>query len=327
MITVYHRHENVVSASPLAVNGKIPPGTIWMDVHNITPEEEKCLEEQLGIDIPTREEIWKNRVLNRFYEENGVYYMSAAIITKVETPHPLTSTVTFILSDTYLVTIRYITPTSFKNFSDRLLRSTKRYKTSERLLEGLLSEMITRVAHNSEIVVQDLDRLSHDIFNLNSLSEGKQTQSVSAAMRDVLKTLGTCADLNSKINESLHSITRLLSFLEQAHKENADLAARIQLLSKDTKSLSQQTGFLADKITFLLDATLGMINVEQNIIIKIFSVIAAFFLPPTLISSIYGMNFQHMPELHWVMGYPFALTMIMVCALIPYFYFRKRGWL
>lgn len=324
MINAYHRSGKKISLSPIPLNAKLPQETLWLDVHNVTTEEEKYLEEQLGIEIPTREEIWKNRVLNRFYEDNGVYYMSAAIITKVDSPHPQTSTVTFILAEKYLVTIRYITPTSFNNFSQRILAAPHKYTSAGLVMEGLLGEMITRVAHNSEGAVQELDRLSHDIF---TMSEVKTTKSVSHAMQDVLKSLGTCADLNSKINESLHSIARLLSFLEQTHKDDAMLSNKIHILVKDANALTKQTGFLSDKITFLLDATLGMINVEQNVIIKIFSVVAAFFLPPTLISSIYGMNFHHMPELDWLYGYPFAIGVIALCAVVPYVYFKRKGWL
>ena len=324
MINAYYRSGKKISLSPIPLNAKLPQDTLWLDVHNITPEEEKYLEQQLGIEIPTREEIWKNRVLNRFYDDNGVYYMSAAIITKVDSPHPQTSTVTFILAEKYLVTIRYITPTSFNNFSQRIIAAPHKYASAGLVMEGLLGEMITRVAHNSETVVQELDRLSHDIF---TMSEVKTTKSVSHAMQEVLKSLGKCADLNSKINESLHSIARLLSFLEQVHGSDAILANKVRILIKDSNALTKQTGFLSDKITFLLDATLGMINVEQNMIIKIFSVIAAFFLPPTLVSSIYGMNFHHMPELDWHFGYPLALGIIAICAVVPYLYFRRKGWL
>lgn len=120
---------------------------------------------------------------------------------------------------------------------------------------------------------------------------------------------------------------RILAFFQQTHMHDYKLVNGINILMADVTSLSQQTAFLADKITFLLDATLGMINIEQNVIIKIFSEVAVFFLPPTLISSIYGMNFDHMPELHWINGYPFAIGLIFACAFLPYLYFRKKGWL
>jgi magnesium transporter len=193
------------------------------------------------------------------------------------------------------------------------------------VLEGLLEEVITRVAHNSEVVVEGLDQLSHNIFG-ESMA-GMQVKNSSQAMLVVLKRLGTFADLNSKINESLHSLGRMLSFFKQVNNNDSVTERNIKTLNTDLFALSQQTLFLSDKITFQLDATLGMINVEQNTIMKIFTVASIFFLPPTVIGSIYGMNFEHMPELHWEYGYPIAIGVMLVSVLMPYYYFRKKGWL
>lgn len=328
MMTVFtHDAHHGIHAQVRHVTEPLGEGVAWLDVFQPTPEEARYIEATLGISVPNTEEIWKNRVLNRFYEEHGVHYMTAAIITKVDSPHPETSAVTFILAPEYLLTIRHIAPTSFMNFTQRLLQKPQKFPDSAHIFEGLASEIVMRVAHNSELVVEELDAISHDIFGVNVFEEGKKKQSQSHLMQEVLKRLGTCADLNSKINESLHGFQRLLCYVQQTHGQDSFMVSHLQLLQTDTNALMQQTAFLSDKITFLLDATLGMINVEQNIIIKIFSVVAAFFLPPTLISSIYGMNFSHMPELSWTEGYPFALALMIICALVPYLYFRKKGWL
>jgi magnesium transporter len=252
--------------------------------------------------------------------------MTAAIITKADSPYPQTSSITFILHSSYLVTIRYISPTSFINFSSRLIRNPKKFTTSNLLLEGLLEDIITRVAHNSEVVAEELDKLSHDIFGVDAFDTTGGKKSTSLVMKQVLRQLGTCADLNSKISESLHSLSRLVCYFRQVHNSDKDLDDDIAILSTDVSALLQQTGFLGDKITFQLEATLGMINVEQNLIIKIFSVVAVFFMPPTLISSLYGMNFN-IPELHWEYGYAYALTMMIIVAVIPYIYFRRKGWM
>lgn len=325
MITAYHWHEDTIISTLLIASDKVPPRTIWIDIHAFTPEEEISLETQLGIEILTREEIWKNHVLNRLYTENGISYMTAAIINKVDTPHPQISSVTFILTHDYLITLRQISPTSFRNFAQRLLGHPRHFTNGPEVLEGLLEEVITRVAHNSEMVVEQLDNLSHDLFDPHALEKCKQ--SPSEMMKDVLRRLGACADLNSKINESLHSISRLLGFFHKIPDKGAQVDADIGILVTDAKALTQQTAFLSDKITFQLDASLGMINVEQNTIIKIFSVVAVFFMPPTLVSSIYGMNFAHMPELQWAAGYPVAIILMLLCAFIPFAYFRKKGWL
>ncbi len=302
-----------------------PADVAWIDLYNPSQEEELHVESLLGIEILTREETWKNQVLNRFYQEDGAAYMSAAIITKTDTPYPQTSTVTFILTQHYLLTLRYIAPTSFGHFVQRLARRPQEFTSSNDLLEGLLEEIITRVAHNSEIVVKELDQLSHDIFADDAFANSKKNPS--EIMKTVLQRLGKCADLNSKISESIHSVSRMLAYFRTLQGNSESVDTLIGTLMTDVKALAQQTSFLSDKITFQLDATLGMINVEQNMIVKIFSIATVFFLPPTLLSSIYGMNFEQMPELGWMYGYPMAIGLMVLLATVPFFYFRKKGWL
>lgn len=325
MITVYRKVNNMIVVEVLPSGQPIPSDALWIDIFTPSHEEEIAVEKQLNIQIPSREEVWKNQALNRMYQDDNVSYMTSALITKGEAVHPQTSAVTFILAANYLLTMRYIMPTSFQMFAQRLQRVPQKFSTGVQVLEALLEEVITRVAHNSEVVVDGLDQLSHNIFG-ESMSTGKVRNS-SQAMLIVLKRLGTFADLNSKINESLHSLNRMLSFFRQVNNADAVTERNIKMLSTDVFALTQQTAFLSDKITFQLDATLGMINVEQNTIMKIFSVASVFFLPPTLVGSLYGMNFQHMPELHWEYGYPIAICLMIISSAFPYMYFRRKGWL
>lgn len=325
MITIYQKQKNCIKAKVLEDGMEIPNDSIWIDVQAPNQQQLETLERQLNIQIPSKKEVWKNQVLNRFYVENNIAYMTAAIITKVESPHPRTIAFTFIVTDKYLLTLHEITPTSFNNFAQRLQRFNENFTSSTHLFLGLLEEIIIRVAHNLEIVVNTLDDVSHSIFAQDVLEE--KVKRPSQLMKGILKQLGACADLNSKINESLHSIGRLVNFLKQSLPIDKTLQDNINILTTDTEALTKQSQFLSDKITFQLDATLGMISVEQTIISKIFSVVAVFFLPPTMVSSIYGMNFKHMPELDFVFGYPSILFLMLLCAVTPYIYFRKRGWL
>jgi magnesium transporter len=325
LITVYTKQDDRIISQPHTCGEPIPEHVFWVDVLSPADTELVTIERSFGLLVPTKSEIWENQVLNRQYIENGIAYMTAAIITKMDHPYPDTSAITFILTPTFLLTVRYIAPSSFTNFQQRLQRSNEHFATPAHVLEALLEEIITRVAHNSEVVVDTLDALSHTIF-------GTDTPAPSAAnssqlMKEAIRKLGIAADLNSKINESLHSIIRLLSFFKQSVPTDEITANNISILITDGQTLIKQTSFLSDKITFLLDATLGMINVEQNMIIKIFSVATVFFLPPTLVSSFYGMNFKNMPELDWQYGYPMAITVMIILAVLPYFYFRKKGWL
>lgn len=323
MITVYRKADKIIVAEVLPSGQPIPADAVWIDIFTPSHDEEIAVEKQLAIQIPSREEVWKNQALNRMYQDDDVSYMTAALITKGEAVHPQTSAVTFILGERYLLTMRYIMPTSFQMFAARLQRVPQKFCTGVQVLEGLLEEVITRVAHNSEVVVEGLDQLSHNIFG-ETLGTVK-VRNTSQSMLIVLKRLGTFADLNSKINESLHSLNRMLSFFKQVNNNDAVTERNIKTLSTDIFALTQQTAFLSDKITFQLDATLGMINVDQNNIMKIFSVASVFFLPPTLIGSLYGMNFQDMPELHWQYGYPMAVGLMVLCSVVPYLYFRKKG--
>lgn len=326
MITIYQKQHHQVVTQPLALGAPIPPDALWIDMFQPTPEEIEHIERELGLELPTAHEVWKNQVLNRMYQEHGNAFMTAALITKTESPYPQTSAVTFILSPGYLLTLREIAPTSFQYFARRIQQSPQSFLSAAHMLEGLLEEVITRVAHNSEVVVDALDDISHKVFSGEVLKYDRK-KNTSQQMKEVLTRLGTCADLISKINESLHSLSRLICFFRQAHSAGPEMNAQLDTLLTDINALVQQNGFLSDKITFQLDATLGMINVEQNLIIKIFSVATVFFLPPTLVSSLYGMNFHDMPELSWQFGYPMALSLMVVFALLPYVYFRKKGWL
>lgn len=325
MIKITYRKDTETLSHNWNVTDPLPDGLFWMDMTAPTHEEHLAVEARLTIEIPSKTEVWKNNVLNRLYIEDDIAYMTASLISKSESTYPTTSAVTFILGKQFLLTVHDIAPTSFKNFSNRLERPHEKFHTSAHLLTGLFEEIINRVAYNSELVVSSLDEVSHDVFGVNVLD--KRVKKSSQYLKTAIKKLGAAADLNSQISDSLHSINRLLVFLKQTAGVEQTTVAAIDLAISDTTALKSQCAFLSDKITFLLDATLGLINVEQNVIIKIFSVVAVFFLPPTMVSSIYGMNFEHMPELSWAAGYPMALGIMALCAIIPYIYFRKKGWL
>lgn len=341
MITAHYRDGGSIKNKRVDPDDPLPPHVLWLDLLAPTPQEYERVERDLAVVLPHHNEVWKNQVLNRLYVQDDVAYLTAALITKIDSPHPATSPVTFILSSACLLTMHEIAPTSFKNFSARLQGGQEYFATPLYALEGLLEEIITRVAYNSELVVESLDCLSHDIFGaafggettptIRSGNEAPQTpvlvSASSTLLQGVLKKLGAAADLNSKINESLQSLQRLSVFLKQEVSQDPKIDAKLDILMNDTNALLTQSAFLSDKVTFQLDATLGMINVEQNLIIKIFSMVAVFFLPPTLIASLYGMNFNLMPELNWSLGYPMALFMMFMSAAVPYVYFRKRGWL
>ena len=325
MITVFYKHDNTIQTKKLDEKEAIPRSSLWIDVESTTEYDLDLIQKSCGIRLPSKNDVWKNNILNRLYVANGIAYMTTAIITKHDNSYPNISAVTFILTPDSLITIRDISPTSFNMFAQRLQATPEMFKTSEQALEGLLEEMVTRVAHNIEVVEETLDNFSHSIFGGEVLDKNEKNSS--QLMKNVLKSIGTCADLNSKTNESLHSINRLLHFFKQTIPAASELDKNIDIMISDTNVLTEQTNFAAEKIAFQLNALLGMINVEQNLIIKIFSVVSVFFLPPTLVASLYGMNFKHMPELEWAEGYPMAIIIMLLFAVLPYMYFRRKKWL
>jgi len=298
----------------------LPADTLWIDLFEPTPEEEKTVEDFLKIGIPTREEMHELELSNRFYEENNALYLTVTLVAKAESD-PESHVVTFVLAGGRLVTVRYVNLQPFQVFCTRAERGGGNY-SSEMILAYLLEAMINRLADILEVIGHDIEQVSRRILRQRAKKAEKPDFQL------VLEHIGNSGDLLSKTRESMVSIQRLLGFLDATVGRVTD-EARIYLstASKDVGALSDHAMFLSAKVNFILDATLGMINIEQNNILKIFSVAAVVFLPPTLIASIYGMNFHHMPELAWMAGYPTALGLMLLSAILPYAYFKQRKWL
>src|SRR5262245_61241166 len=298
----------------------IPENCVWVDLLEPTVTEERAVERLLAIDVPSREEMREIETSSRLYEENGTLYMTATIVTD----RPESSAVTFILSHNRLITNRYVDPLPFRRFIAYSERHPLAATNAPGILAGLLESIIERTADVLERVGIGLDELSASVF-------AAESQAVTRArdLRAVMERIGRDGDLTSKARESLVTLGRQLTFIQQSQaiQMPKELLSRYRSMSRDVLALSDHASFLANKSSFMLQATLGLINIEQNNIIKIFSVAATIFLPPTLIASIYGMNFHFMPELDKPWGYPLALVLMVISALLPYVYFRRRGWL
>ena len=303
----------------------LPGEAVWLDLVAPTPEEERKVESLLGVEVPTREEMQEIEVSSRLYEENGALYMTATVLSKAQSEQPQASAVSFILAGERLVTVRYADPQPFELFAARCQRTPVPQARGDGVLVGLLDALVDRIADVLEHIGLEVDAISHEVF------EHPASPRASGDFQDILRRLGRRGDLTSKVRESLVGVGRLLMFFAQVGPANTktakDLRNRMRTMTRDVRSLTEHASFLSGKINFLLDATLGMINIEQNAIIKIFSVVAVVFLPPTLIASIYGMNFEVMPELHWAFGSPLALALMVGSAVAPYLFFKRRGWL
>jgi magnesium transporter len=304
--------------------GEAPPeNAVWIDMVTPSVQEDRTVEQLIGIAVPTREEMQEIEVSSRLYVENGARYMTATLMCQSDTVTPKTTAVTFILAGHRLVTVRYDDPRPFAIVEHKLGRSCPSRITGEDVLMDLLDAVIDRSADILERIGGEVDQVSHSIFE-------PEQDAQQPSYNDILKALGRKGDLTSKVRESQVSVGRLLLFLANEAdnmKWPKDRRAQLQSMLRDVGSLSDHATYLTNKITFLLDAMLGVVNIQQNNIIKIFSVAAVVLMPPTLVASIYGMNFRHMPELDWIGGYPFALILMLFAAALPYLYFKWRKWL
>lgn len=318
MITVYTpANERLESGGAETLSA----ATVWVDLLEPTPEEEKTIERVLGIGLPTREEMQEIEASSRLYKEDGAVFVTAPVVTNADSQDPRSTAITFILTPRCTVTVRYGNPQSFTTFANRAVRQRGVALTAEAVMLGLLETIIDRLADVLERIGFDLDAVSHQIF--------RTAPSERPDFNEVLRAIGRHGDLTSKVRDSLLGIGRIATFLGQEGQDmpRKEGRQRLKTLGMDIRSLTEHAAFLSGKINFLQDATLGMISIQQNNTIKIFSVVAVIFLPPTLIASIYGMNFQLMPELGWPWGYPLALVLMVVSAVMPYLYFKRRGWL
>ena len=308
---------------PLLPTALLDPGVAWIDLAEPTREEEAEVERLLGIGVPTREEMAEIEVSSRLYRESDALYMTAALLVGGDGPTPVVSPVTFILTRNRLVTVRYSEPSVFRTFKQQAQRSDSDLRNADAIFSTLIEAVIDRAADILEKVGGEIDVVSRGVFQPEGAGDA-----VSRDYKAVLRRIGRNGDLNSKIRESLVSVSRLVNFVAaECGDRGPGMRERLETMAADIRSLSDHTSYVAGTSVFLLDATLGLINIEQNAIIKIVSVVSVLIMPPTLVASIYGMNFRFMPELDWRFGYPMALAGMILAAVIPYWYFKRRGWL
>ena len=301
------------------------PGVVWIDLVNPTQEEENAVSEALGVHVPSLEDMKEIEQSSRLYLEDDAAFMTATLPSETDQEDLHLAPVTFLLTRNHLVTIRYHSPRPFKTIPSHVNRGAIECVDGAFVLVALLEAQVDRLADVLERANGEFGQISRVVFQKPGAKPRR-----SADLERILESIGRKGDLTSNIAECLMSLERLSGFLanvSENYTSDTGLLARIRTLGHDCSSLIDYADLLTQKIGFLLDATLGLINIEQSSITKIFSVAAVVFLPPTLIASIYGMNFEFMPELEWPFGYPFALLLMIASALLPFWYFRHRGWL
>ena len=294
-----------------------PQDALWLDLLTPTREEELAVEAALSLGLPTREEMAEIELSSRLYQANGATFMTATLLARRDDDGRTDSPVTFVLAHGLLITIRYDAVRAFDIFAERA--QSLGVASGSSCLFNLLDAVVERLADLLEHTGASVEQVSASIF---SRPKGAQFEAL-------LTDLARAQSLTSMTRNSLVSLARLFSFAALAPEIDADreCKAHLRTLQRDGQSLTEHAGFQSNHIQFLLDAALGLINIEQNGIIKFFSVAAVILMPPTLVASIYGMNFHHMPELSWLGGYPWALVLMVVSGLVPLWWFRKKHWL
>lgn len=304
----------------------LPADALWYDLVEPTEGEDRKIEAILDVDVPTREEMRGIEPSSLLSVQDGTLFMAARLLCRSESAAPKLTDVSFILTPRALVTLRYDEPKAFQLFLSRLARPNGCEANPGAILQGLLESIVDRGSEVLRQVGDDVEALSHDVFGARAGAIDDKT-----GLSGMIRRLGRTGDLISHVRESMLSLERMLLFLQNNAPRTAEVGAveaQWGAAISDVRALEEHASFLAGKVQFVLDAVLGLVGLEQNKIVKIFSVLAVIFMPPTLIASIYGMNFkQGMWELEWAWGYPFALLLMVGSAVTTYLFFKSRGWL
>lgn len=321
--------------SGLLVERREPPAAldadlVWIDLLSPTDDEQRAVEALLGLSIPTQEEMQEIELSARLYHEDRAQFMTMTALASLDSEEPLKTPVTFILKQGVLVTVRWSDLRPILAYQTRAARLQDVLSdTGEQVMIGILEAFTDRTADALENAGNEIDQLSRGVF----LTRREKVAKMTHDLQLVIQQLGRKAELLTMVQESLVSVGRVasyhaaLDFTPAKGTVSRETRSMLKAVQRDALALGEHARSLIGRVNFLLDATLGLINLEQNQIIKIFSVAAVVFLPPTLVASIYGMNFDFMPELSWPFGYPFALGLMAISAVVPYLFFKRKGWL
>jgi magnesium transporter len=317
MLNVLRRGQTVCQTEQAGPGWTLGDDVVWIDLLQPTREEELAVEAALQLELPTIQEMAALEPSSRLYQEAGATFMTATLLAHGDDPPPFATPATFVLAGGRLVTLRYEALKAFTIFQARAPEAG--LTNGAAVLLSLLDAIVERLAQVLEQTSDRVETASVSIFQRPAAGD----------FRPMLTNLAQAQSVTAVTRTSLVSLARLLSFASLAPEIAAEAEHRnhLESLQRDAQSLTDHADHQSNHVAFLLDAALGLINIEQNGIIKFFSVVAVVFMPPTLIASIYGMNFDVLPELHWPLGYPLALVAMVIAAILPVLWFKRRGWL
>lgn len=288
---------------------------MWLDLLNPDDDERQLVENLYSQPLPDTEDVEEIEASARSYQNEAGLHVHSLFLHKVDERHRNTS-VAFTLTDDQLITLR-----------EREIPAFRLMRMRARRLHGLVEDPVSIVLALFEIKIDDLADTLEEVYTQLENTSNLVLEDNDSPIEDALDELAKQEDTNGKVRLCLMDTQRALSFLLRRGKISADHAETARELLRDIDSLLPHNSFVFDKINFLMDAAQGFISIQQSKIIKIFSIAAVVFLPPTVIASIYGMNFETIPELGWQLGYPWALGVMVMSGVAPYLFFKVKGWL
>jgi magnesium transporter len=299
----------------------------WLDLVDPTPDERSLVESDYGVRLPSREDLSEVESSSRIAEQTGVLFMSVPIASHGHAGDEAASPIGFVLSKDVLVTIRYAPSRAFDAAAERFSRCAPPGSSVE-AFATVVEEIVGSTADRLEAIAMELDTMSRSVFRKTRTRGHREVRS-NEALRNNLIEVGNAGERLSQLRGRLVGLQRIVPFASEPARAwiPDDVRSRLHVAHSDLLSLTDYQVHLSDKIQFLLDAVLGFINTKQNDIFTVLTIVSVVGIPPTLVASIYGMNFKNMPELGWAWGYQFGLAMIVLSTIVPILWFKWRGWL
>jgi magnesium transporter len=319
------------AAIPELSSRVLPADVLWVDILNGDAAEVAFIERATGLHVPTLNELGEIESSSRLRVDKDALYLSTPFVYRTDLGEPMTTSLGFVLRHDLLITVRFADLKVFDNFAAVATKPDVVHHSSAGVFTSLLDAIVDRMADGLEGIGAELDAVSKRIFR-----DGRARTAVhlrpareDAGLREVLRKIGRAGDLTAKIRDSLLGFGRMIPYVVSigANWLPLEIKPHLETLRLDIASLNDYETHLTNNVQLLLDATLGLISIEQNNIIKVLTIVSVVGVPPTLVASMYGMNFRHMPELDWAWGYPYGLILIALSAILPLLWFKLRGWL
>lgn len=313
--------------APGSCTGAEATHTIWIDLVRPTEAERQAVERATGLRVPSQAELSEVESSSRLSVEGDTVYLSTPMSYRSADGMPMAAPLGFVLSPRHLLTVRFVDSPVFDLFAGRFAHAVGQEPSSGAAFVGLLEAIVDGLADVLEWVGGELDALSRRVFRPKK-GKRRNAARTNVELRVMLRRVGRAGDLLSNIRGSLLGVNRIALNVPDAADGwfPHELRPRFKTLRQDLASLADYDAQLTNKVQFLLDATLGFINIEQSNGIRVLTVVSVVGVPPTLVASVYGMNFQHMPELGWSYGYLYGLGMIVFSGVLPLLWFKRRGW-